>query len=98
MKLQNGAPQQPVLLCIPGAGDNVFAFMDLVQAMPSDWTILGLHPRGLWGDEVPHSRVEAAANFYHQALLPHLSAPSPYLSAPRFIFWDILSAAGLRYH
>ncbi|MDW6091096.1 amino acid adenylation domain-containing protein [Vibrio rhizosphaerae] len=68
MKLQNGQPGKPQVVCIPGAGDNVFSFVDFVQTMPSDWTVLAIQPRGLWGGGIPHSSVEAAASFYLDAL------------------------------
>jgi amino acid adenylation domain-containing protein len=66
--LQEGKGQGPTLLCIPGAGGNVCSFMDLVQSLDSDWTVVGFQPRGLKGEGVPHTTVQAAAAFYLQSL------------------------------
>ncbi|MEJ2075381.1 MAG: amino acid adenylation domain-containing protein [Reinekea sp.] len=66
--LQTGHSAGPVLICIPGAGDNVMSFMALTKAMPDNWQVLGLQPRGLLGGTAPHSSVEAAAQSYLDAL------------------------------
>ncbi|ASA55470.1 non-ribosomal peptide synthetase [Vibrio gazogenes] len=91
MKLQNGKSGQPLVVCIPGAGDNVFSFVDFVQTMPSDWTVLAIQPRGLWGGGIPHSSVEAAASFYLDALRDQLGAHELHIVGHSFGGWVALS-------
>ncbi|SIO96604.1 non-ribosomal peptide synthetase [Vibrio spartinae] len=91
MKLQNGKPGKPLAVCIPGAGDNVFSFVDFVQTMPSDWTVLAIQPRGLWGGGIPHSSVEAAASFYLDALRDQLGAHELHIVGHSFGGWIALS-------
>ncbi|MDW6002056.1 non-ribosomal peptide synthetase [Vibrio mangrovi] len=91
MKLQNGEAGQPVVLCIPGAGDNVFSFVDFVHAMPSDWTVLAIQPRGLWGGGIPHSSVEAAAAFYLRALEDVLDTRDIHVVGHSFGGWVAVS-------
>lgn len=68
--LQTGNPDGDIAICIPGGGDNVFAFVDLVEQMDNTMTIVGLQPRGLWGDLPAHTQVQAAARCYLEAILP----------------------------
>ncbi|WP_443083492.1 thioesterase domain-containing protein [Vibrio sp. MEBiC08052] len=91
MKLQNGVRGKPLVVCIPGAGDNVFSFVDFVQTMPSDWTVLAIQPRGLWGGGIPHSSVEAAASFYLDALQEMLGAHEIHIVGHSFGGWVALS-------
>ncbi|MFP1890397.1 amino acid adenylation domain-containing protein [Lonsdalea quercina] len=91
--LQAGSGAGPTLLCIPGAGDNVFAFKALVQSLPDDWTVLGLQPRGLWGSEVPHTSVEAAAACYQQALSRYSLTENVHLLGHSFGGWVALELA-----
>ncbi|WP_094117840.1 non-ribosomal peptide synthetase [Lonsdalea britannica] len=91
--LQAGSGAGPTLLCIPGAGDNVFAFNALVQTLPGDWTVLGLQPRGLWGNEVPHSSVESAAACYQQALSRYPLTETVHLLGHSFGGWVALEMA-----
>ncbi|WNJ96980.1 amino acid adenylation domain-containing protein [Vibrio ruber] len=91
MKLQNGQPGKPFVVCIPGAGDNVFSFVDFVQTMPSDWTVLAIQPRGLWGNGIPHSSVEAAASFYLDALQDQLGEQTLHVVGHSFGGWVALS-------
>jgi arthrofactin-type cyclic lipopeptide synthetase C len=55
-----GAP----LFCVPGAGGSVTSFADLASAIDAEWPVHGLQPRGVDGENVAHSTVEAAAEFY----------------------------------
>ncbi len=68
LTIQSGHPGHAPIFCVPGAGDNVIGFVHLTEALGPEWPIFGLQPRGLDGVTVPHSRVEAAAAFYVQAL------------------------------
>lgn len=90
VKLQLGQPEGALVFCIPGAGDNVFSFINLVQHLDTSMSIYGLQPRGLWGDEPPHSSVEAAACFYVKAMLPHLSGQAVHLVGHSFGGWVAL--------
>jgi arthrofactin-type cyclic lipopeptide synthetase C len=71
LKLQTGKPGIAPLFCVPGAGTSVTSFIDLLGSLDGSWPVYGLEPRGLDGTSVPHSTVEAAAEFYlpavHQA-------------------------------
>ncbi|WP_044209309.1 amino acid adenylation domain-containing protein, partial [Pectobacterium odoriferum] len=91
--LQTGERNSPTLLCVHGAGDNVFAFIDLVKSVVSDWTVLGLQARGLWGDDVPHSSVESAAEHYFQALRRQTLSSPLYLLGHSFGGWVALELA-----
>ncbi|QJI28340.1 amino acid adenylation domain-containing protein [Pseudomonas sp. ADAK18] len=68
LRIQRGRAGHAPIFCVPGAGDSVTGFVGLTEALGSDWPILGLQPRGLDGESVPHSLVEAAARHYLQAL------------------------------
>ncbi|MEI8632402.1 alpha/beta fold hydrolase [Vibrio sp. PP-XX7] len=87
LKLQAGGWDQPVVICIPGAGDNVFSFVELVQSIAPNWTVLALQPRGLWGSGVPHSSVEAAADFYLQVLQTALNYREIHVLGHSFGGW-----------
>ncbi|OSN00424.1 non-ribosomal peptide synthetase [Lonsdalea populi] len=91
--LQAGSGAGPTLLCIPGAGDNVFAFKELVQTLPGDWAVLGLQPRGLWDNEVPHTSVEEAAACYQQALSRYPLTETVHLLGHSFGGWVALELA-----
>ena len=66
--LQIGAGNIEPLFCVPGAGNNVASFMDLVTCLEKAWPIYGLQPRGAEGELVPHSNVETAADCYLRAI------------------------------
>ncbi|OUM08507.1 non-ribosomal peptide synthetase [Pseudomonas syringae] len=68
LAIQSGLEGHAPLFCVPGAGDSVTGFIGLAEALGRDWPIYGLQPRGLDGRSVPHSRVEAAAQSYVQAI------------------------------
>ena len=93
MTLQSGQSDAPTVLCIPGAGDNVFSFMPLVNSLPTDWHVIGLQPRGLWGNDVPHSDVESAAAFYQRALEGQLPSGPLHIVGHSFGGWVALALA-----
>ncbi|MGH7620694.1 MAG: alpha/beta fold hydrolase, partial [Gemmatimonadaceae bacterium] len=66
--LERGARRGRPLFCVPGAGDNVTAFRDLVPALGSTRAIHAFQPRGLDGATVPHVTVGAAADCYLRAM------------------------------
>ncbi|UWF47458.1 amino acid adenylation domain-containing protein [Pseudomonas sp. N3-W] len=68
LALQNGHSGHAPIFCLPGAGDSVTGFIGLTEALAPEWPILGLQPRGLDGETVPHVQVESAARHYLQAL------------------------------
>lgn len=66
--LQRLGSSDTPLICIPGAGASVTSFLDLVYALGNRSHIVGLEPRGMDGQNVPHSTVSAAATFYLQTI------------------------------
>nr|WP_281355894.1 non-ribosomal peptide synthase/polyketide synthase [Pseudomonas atagonensis] len=68
LTIQSGQIGHAPIFCVPGAGDSVIGFIHLTEAIGPEWPIFGLQPRGLDGNGVPHSQVEAAAACYLQAV------------------------------
>jgi len=66
--IQTGDSARAPIFCVPGAGDSVTGFIQLTEALGPEWPVHGLQPRGLEGDAVPHSQVEAAARCYRRAI------------------------------
>ncbi len=66
--IQSGQPGHAPVFCVPGAGDSVTSFIGLAEALGPDWPVYGLQARGLDGNRVPHSAVEAAADCHVQAI------------------------------
>ncbi|MDP9051181.1 MAG: alpha/beta fold hydrolase [Acidobacteriota bacterium] len=64
VRLQAGAAKSTPLFCVPGAGDNVVSLFELASRLGEQGTVYGLQPRGVDGSLVPHSTVQAAADFY----------------------------------
>jgi thioesterase domain-containing protein len=58
----------PLLFCVPGAGDNATAFMELSSYIRPDCGIYGLQPRGIDGVSVPHRSVPLITESYWRAL------------------------------
>ena len=56
------------LVCVPGAGASVTAFVDLIGALGERWPVYGLQPRGMDLAEPPHKTVEEAALYNLRAL------------------------------
>lgn len=50
--------------CIPGAGASVVGWTELAGALEPGWPVYGLEPRGMDGTSIPHTSVEAAAEYY----------------------------------
>ncbi|MDW6002522.1 non-ribosomal peptide synthetase [Vibrio mangrovi] len=93
--LQEGYGNGPTVLCIPGAGDNVCAFLGLVQSLEANWTVLGFQPRGLKGGDIPHTTVEAAASFYLKALEARACVGPIHIVGHSFGGWVALELAAL---
>ncbi|WP_263009660.1 non-ribosomal peptide synthetase, partial [Dickeya oryzae] len=91
--LQAGRQAGPLLVCIPGAGDNVMSFMALTAAMPDDWQVWGLQPQGLLEGTTPHSSVEAAAQYYLAALKAQPLNGPLHLLGHSFGGWSALELA-----
>ena len=53
---------------MPGAGNTVISLAEVVTYLDKTISVYGLQPRGLEDESVPHSTVEAAAEFYVQAI------------------------------
>lgn len=56
------------LICIPGAGASVTAFVEFVNALGEKWPIYGLQPRGIDIAEQSHKSVEEAAIYNLRAI------------------------------
>ncbi|MGB3292546.1 MAG: amino acid adenylation domain-containing protein [Phormidesmis sp.] len=59
---------KPPLFFVPGAGGNVVCFYDLARCLGADQPFYGLQGRGLDGELEPHSRIEAMAACYIDAV------------------------------
>ncbi len=68
LAIQSGQAGHAPLFCVPGAGDSVTGFIGLAEALGTDWPVYGLQARGLSGNAVPHSSVEAAAECHVRAI------------------------------
>lgn len=66
--LRPGTCRKKVVVCIPGAGASVTSFIHLLDALPVEYTVYGLQPRGLDSNHDPDTSVEAAAEFNIRAL------------------------------
>ncbi|HEX8361296.1 MAG TPA: alpha/beta fold hydrolase, partial [Longimicrobium sp.] len=66
--LQFGRAGTAPLFCVPGAGASVVSFAALSGCVDPAWPVHGLQPRGLDGEMVPHSTVQAAADAYLRVL------------------------------
>ena len=56
-----GASNRSPLFCVPGAGDSVLGWMELIAHLTQVGKVFGLESRGLDGALPPHSSVRAAA-------------------------------------
>jgi len=66
--LQSGRQNAATHFWVPGAGASVINFAEVVTGLDRTISVYGLQPRGLENEAVPHSTVEAAAEFYVQAI------------------------------
>ncbi|QBH03742.1 non-ribosomal peptide synthetase [Xanthomonas oryzae] len=85
--IQTAALHQPVVVCVPGARDNVAAFVDLAAALGDAWSIYGLQPRGLQRDQLPHGTVESAATAYVAWVIEELPDRPIHLLGHSFGGW-----------
>ncbi|MGY2329223.1 amino acid adenylation domain-containing protein [Pseudomonas sp. SDT2931_S440] len=93
LRIQSGRAGQAPIFCVPGAGDSVTGFVGLTEALGRDWPIFGLQPRGLDGEVVPHSQVEAAARCYLQALEQECPSGPVHLVGHSFGGWVVFEMA-----
>jgi arthrofactin-type cyclic lipopeptide synthetase C len=93
LRIQSGRVGYAPVFCIPGAGDSVTGFVGLSEALGRDWPLLGLQPRGLDGEAVPHSQVEAAAQCYLAALEQECPHGPVHLVGHSFGGWIALEMA-----
>ena len=56
------------LICVPGAGASITAFVDFIGALGARWPVYGLQPRGMDLAEPPDTTVEESALYYLRAL------------------------------
>ena len=93
LRIQSGRAGYAPVFCVPGAGDSVTGFVGLSEALGRDWPLFGLQPRGLDGEAVPHSQVEAAAACYLQALEQECPHGPVHLVGHSFGGWVALEMA-----
>ncbi|WP_338490671.1 amino acid adenylation domain-containing protein [Pseudomonas trivialis] len=93
LRIQSGRPGFAPVFCVPGAGDSVTGFVGLGEALGRDWPLFGLQPRGLDGEAVPHSQVEAAAQCYLTALEQECPQGPVHLIGHSFGGWVALEMA-----
>lgn len=93
LRIQSGRAGFAPVFCVPGAGDSVTGFVGLSEALGRDWPLFGLQPRGLDGEAVPHSQVEAAAQCYLAALAHECPRGPVHLVGHSFGGWVALEMA-----
>ena len=93
LRIQSGRAGHAPVFCVPGAGDSVTGFVGLSEALGRDWPLFGLQPRGLDGEAVPHSQVEAAAQCYLAALAQECPRGPVHLVGHSFGGWVALEMA-----
>jgi arthrofactin-type cyclic lipopeptide synthetase C len=93
LRIQSGRAGYAPVFCVPGAGDSVTGFVGLSEALGRDWPLFGLQPRGLDGEAVPHSQVEAAAQCYLTALEQECPRGPVHLVGHSFGGWVALEMA-----
>ncbi|AVE04336.1 non-ribosomal peptide synthetase [Pseudomonas palleroniana] len=93
LRIQSGRAGHAPIFCVPGAGDSVTGFVGLSEALGRDWPLYGLQPRGLDGEAVPHSQVEAAAQCYLAALEHECPQGPVHLIGHSFGGWVALEMA-----
>ncbi|NVZ71929.1 non-ribosomal peptide synthetase [Pseudomonas costantinii] len=93
LRIQSGRAGYAPVFCVPGAGDSVTGFVGLSEALGRDWPLFGLQPRGLDGEAVPHSQVEAAAQCYLAALEHECPVGPVHLVGHSFGGWVALEMA-----
>ncbi|WP_395608028.1 amino acid adenylation domain-containing protein [Pseudomonas sp. B22129] len=93
LRIQSGRAGYAPVFCVPGAGDSVTGFVGLGEALGRDWPLFGLQPRGLDGEAVPHSQVQAAAACYLAALAQECPQGPVHLVGHSFGGWVALEMA-----
>jgi thioesterase domain-containing protein len=95
VSVQTGRRGLVPIFCVPGAGNSVTDFTAWAQAVGQEWPVHGLQPRGVSGDLVPHSTVQAAALQYLGAIdNAHPYGPL-HLVGHSFGGWSVLELACL---
>jgi amino acid adenylation domain-containing protein len=84
-----GAP----LFCVPGAGVSEVSFAELGKYLDPSRPVHAFQPRGLEGDRVPHSTVEAAAEVYLRVLRQVQPAGPVHLLGHSFGGWVVFEMA-----
>lgn len=67
IRLQSGTSRNP-LFCVHPAGGGIFCYAELARQLGPTQTVYGLQAQGLDGQEVEHTRIEAMATYYTQAI------------------------------
>ncbi|MCD0257597.1 alpha/beta fold hydrolase, partial [Xanthomonas melonis] len=85
--IHKGLPGRTPLICVPGAGDNVSAFVDLSSALGASWPVYGMQPRGLDLEHLPYGSVEVAAKAYVHELMEAFPGREVHLLGHSFGGW-----------
>ena len=64
ISIQNGKEEKSPVYFIPGAGGSIGGLIELTKHFDNSIQVFGIIPRGLENELVPHTTVEASANYY----------------------------------
>jgi thioesterase domain-containing protein len=82
------------IVCVPGAGDSITAFVDFSIALGTNQALIGMQPRGVDGCSLPYGSVEVAAAAYLAAMRPHIPLGAPvHLLGHSFGGWVVFEMA-----
>jgi thioesterase domain-containing protein len=93
--IQSGSARIKPVFCVPGAGASVASLTDLASVLGNSRPVLGLQPRGLDGESVPHSTVTAAAKCYIKAIQDEYPEGELHLFGHSFGGWVVFEMANL---
>lgn len=93
VSLQPGHCGVGTLVCIPGAGATVASFVDLLDSVSAELTVVGMQPRGMEGQLVPATSVGAAAQAYLRAMELGANMNAIHLLGHSFGGWVALEIA-----
>lgn len=93
--LQQSRQVDGTVFCCPGAGDSITRFIALASQLGPGMTVLGLQPRGIDGQGLPHTTVQAAAQGMLRAMLAQRPRGPLHLIGHSFGGWIAFELAQL---